>query len=104
MHPGMGLFYTKAGLSAPDGICKPFSRYADGLGRSDGVGVVVLKRLSAARAAGDRIYAVIRGGAVNQDGRSNGLTVPSRLGQEDLLRLAFGDAQVEPQHSNGGAR
>lgn len=97
MHPGMGLFYTKAGLSAPDGVCKPFSRNADGLGRSDGVGVVVLKLLSQALADGDRIHAVLRGGAVNQDGRSNGLTAPSRLAQEDLLRRAFANAQVQPQ-------
>lgn len=97
MLPGMNLFYTKAGLSASDGTCKPFSKHADGLGRSEGVGVVVLKLLSEAQASGDRIYAIIRGGAVNQDGRSNGLTAPSRWGQEDVLRLAFRAADVEPQ-------
>lgn len=89
LDPALNVFYAKAGLSAPDGRCKTFSASADGIGRAEGAGVVVLKRLSDALSDGDPVYAVIRGGAVNHDGRSNGLTQPNRWAQEQLLRRAF---------------
>ncbi|ATB33307.1 hybrid non-ribosomal peptide synthase/polyketide synthase [Melittangium boletus DSM 14713] len=82
-------------LSA-DGRCKTFDESADGYGRGEGAGVVVLKRLRDAERDGDRVIAVIRGSAVNHDGRSSGLTVPNGVAQESVLRAALRDAGVEP--------
>ncbi|WP_086831225.1 type I polyketide synthase [Streptomyces sp. NRRL B-24572] len=96
LSPTLGLVYRQLGLAAPDGRCKPFSREADGIGRADGVGVVVLRRLEDALADGSRIYAVIRGSAVNQDGRSNGVTAPSRWSQQKVLEAAYRRAGVSP--------
>lgn len=95
VNPGMNIFYTQAGLSAPDGICKPFSANANGIGRSDGIGVVVLKRLADAIRDQDPVYAVIQGGAINQDGRSNGVTAPNRWAQEALIRKAQTHAGIK---------
>ncbi len=88
--------FAEAGFLAPDGHCKSFDARADGYVRSEGVGVVVLKPISQALADGDPVYALIRGGAVNQDGRSNGLTAPSRQAQERVLRDAYRNAGVSP--------
>ncbi|MDO0931746.1 beta-ketoacyl synthase N-terminal-like domain-containing protein [Streptomyces sp. DG2A-72] len=96
LTPALGLFYERAGLAAPDGRCKPFSAGANGIGRGEGVGAVVLRRLEDALADGDHVYAVIRGTAVNQDGRSNGLTAPSRWSQQEVMAAAFRRAGVEP--------
>ncbi|MFC8570928.1 type I polyketide synthase [Streptomyces sp. NPDC057245] len=96
LTPALGIFYTQAGLSAPDGRCKPFSAGADGIGRGEGVGAVVLRRLEDAVADGQPVYAVIRGTAVNQDGRSNGITAPNRWSQEEVLSAAYRRAGVEP--------
>ncbi|GAA3910457.1 type I polyketide synthase [Streptomyces lacrimifluminis] len=96
LTPALGIFYTQAGLSAPDGRCKPFSADADGIGRGEGVGAVVLRRLEDAIADGQPVYAVIRGTAVNQDGRSNGITAPNRWSQQDVLAAAYRRAGVEP--------
>lgn len=90
------IWYTKAGLMAADGRCKTFDARADGLVRGEGAGVLVLKPLSQAQADGDPIYAVIKGTAVNQDGRSNGLTAPSRWSQEAVIREAYHRAGVSP--------
>ncbi|MCP3063711.1 SDR family NAD(P)-dependent oxidoreductase [Myxococcus sp. K38C18041901] len=84
------------GALAPDGRCKTFDARANGYGRGEGAGVVVLKPLSRALADGDSIYCVIRGGAVNNDGASNGLTAPSPKAQEQLLRAAYGTSGVDP--------
>ncbi|WP_330301262.1 non-ribosomal peptide synthetase/type I polyketide synthase [Streptomyces sp. NBC_00503] len=86
----------KANMLAPDGHCKTFDSRADGYVRSEGCGVVVLKRLSDAQAAGDRVLGVIRGSAVNQDGRSGGITVPNAAAQQDVIRAALASARVEP--------
>jgi acyl transferase domain-containing protein/acyl carrier protein len=83
-------------MLADDGRCKTFDSRADGFGRGEGCGVVVLKRFSHARRDGDRILAVIRGSAINQDGRTNGLTAPSGLAQQRLLRRALEEAKVSP--------
>ena len=88
LTPALNVFYTKAGLAAPDGRCKPFSGKADGIGRGEGVAVVVLRRLEDAVAAGLPIYAVIKGSAVNSDGRSNGITAPNRWAQQQVTATA----------------
>ena len=96
LTPALNIFYTQAGLSAPDGRCKPFSAHADGIGRGEGVAVLVLRRLDDAVAAGLPIYAVIEGGAVNSDGRSNGITAPNRWAQKQVVTDAYRDAGVVP--------
>lgn len=96
LSPEGTIWYAKAGLLARDGRCKTFDSRADGLVRGEGAGVVVLKLLSRALADGDPIHAVIKGGAVNQDGRSNGLTAPNRWAQESLIREACAQARVSP--------
>ena len=83
-------------MMAPDGACKTFDAAADGFVRSEGCAVITLKRLSDARAAGDPILAVIRGSAVNSDGRSSGLTVPNGPAQEMVLKKALASAVLKP--------
>ncbi|MEV0466833.1 aminotransferase class I/II-fold pyridoxal phosphate-dependent enzyme [Nocardia tengchongensis] len=92
--PALNVFYTQAGLSAPDGRCKPFSGNADGIGRGEGVAVLVLRRLADAQAAGLPIYALIAGSAVNNDGRSNGITAPNRWAQQQVVAEAYRRAGV----------
>ncbi|MFD6354956.1 type I polyketide synthase [Nocardia tengchongensis] len=92
--PALNVFYTQAGLSAPDGRCKPFSGKADGIGRGEGVAVLVLRRLADAQAAGLPIYALIAGSAVNNDGRSNGITAPNRWAQQQVVAEAYRRAGV----------
>ena len=87
---------TDAHMLAPDGCCKTFDAAANGFVRSEGCGVVVLKRLTQAQADGDPILAVIRGAVINQDGRSSGLTAPSGAAQRALLKQALTEAKVEP--------
>lgn len=81
---------------SPDGRCKAFDASADGYARGEGCGGIVLQRLSDARASGARIHAVIRGSAVNHDGRSNGLTAPNGAAQEAVIRTALANAGVQP--------
>ncbi|MEM9135793.1 MAG: polyketide synthase, partial [Cyanobacteria bacterium P01_F01_bin.42] len=83
-EPMVGFCKLKA--LAPDGRCKTFDASADGYGRGEGCGMVVLKRLSDAQAAGDQILVVVRGSAVNHDGVSNGLTAPNGQAQEAVIR------------------
>jgi len=96
LSPVATIKTARAGMLASDGRCKTFDAAADGYVRSEGCGLVVLKRLSDALAAGDSVLAVIRGTAVNQDGRSGGLTVPSGSAQQSLIRHALADAHLEP--------
>jgi phthiocerol/phenolphthiocerol synthesis type-I polyketide synthase C len=96
LAPWITVNFSKAGFMAPDGRCKTFDAKANGYVRSEGGGLVVLKPLAQALADGDPVYAVIRGTAVNQDGRSQGLTAPNGQAQEAVLREAYRAAGVSP--------
>ncbi|QWF78052.1 type I polyketide synthase [Amycolatopsis sp. CA-230715] len=96
LGPGVTTSFDEMGISSADGRCKPFSHDADGIARAEGAGMVVLKRLSDAVEAGDRVLAVVRGTAANSDGRSNGLTAPNPDAQEELLRTACRQAGIAP--------
>lgn len=96
LHLDHSLGFTWANMLAPDGRCKFGDARADGFVRSEGVGLVVLKPLSLALAESDPIYAVIRGSAVNHDGRTSPLMQPSRQGQQAVLRQAYHNAGVCP--------
>ena len=96
LAPVNSLLMSKAGLLSPDGRCKSFSAEANGFGRGEGCGVVVLKRLSDAEKDGDRILAVVRGGAVVHNGFSGGITSPSSKAQSRVIDAALKDARVAP--------
>ena len=87
---------ANAGMLSPDGRCKTFDASANGYVRGEGCGIVVLKRLGEAEADGDRIWAVVRGSALNQDGASQGLTVPSAAAQQSVIEDALRRARVAP--------
>lgn len=91
------ILFSKSKALSPDGRCKTFDASADGYGRGEGCGVVVLKRLSDAINDHDNILAVIRGSAANHDGRSNGLTAPNGSAQENVIRQAVINAKVKPE-------
>ena len=94
--PGLTRVLDVAGATAPDGRCKTFDACADGYGRGEGAGVVVLKRLADAVHDGDHVYAVVRGGAVAQDGWTVGIMSPNGDAQADMFRRACEAAGVEP--------
>lgn len=94
--PFVSTAFGELGVISPSGAIHAFSDDADGFVRADGAGVVVLKRLADAEAAGDEILAVIKGSATNSDGHSNGLTAPNPEAQIDVLRRAYADAGIDP--------
>jgi acyl transferase domain-containing protein/NADPH:quinone reductase-like Zn-dependent oxidoreductase/NAD(P)-dependent dehydrogenase (short-subunit alcohol dehydrogenase family)/acyl carrier protein len=95
--PETTMGFTKLGAMSPDGRCRAFDARGNGYVRSEGAGVVVLKRLTDALRDGDPIYAVVCGSAVNNDGASNGLTAPNPAAQQALLRDACRDAGISPR-------
>ncbi|WP_231750968.1 type I polyketide synthase, partial [Mycobacterium sp. NAZ190054] len=96
LSPENNIACSRWGMLAPDGKCKTFDAAADGYVRSEGAGVVVLKRLSDAQRDGDRVLAVVRGSAVNQDGASSGQTVPNGPAQQELMRRALQSSRLDP--------
>ncbi|MFS8200186.1 thioester reductase domain-containing protein [Streptomyces sp. CWNU-52B] len=90
------VLMSKFGALSPDGRCKTFDASADGYVRGEGAGIVVLKRLSEAQRDGDTVLALVRGSAVNHDGRSSGLTVPNPAAQQQVVRAALEQAGIDP--------
>jgi acyl transferase domain-containing protein len=97
LRPDGMVVASKAGMLSTAGVCRTFDAAADGIVRAEGCGVLVLKPLEAAVAGGDPVLAVVRGSAINQDGRSSGITVPNGLAQEALIRDALRDAGLQPR-------
>lgn len=97
LSPIGNIALSKLKALSPDGRCKTFDESANGYVRSEGAGCIILKPLAQALADHDPIYAVIRGSAINHDGRSKGLTVPYGPAQEALIRQALQQAQVQPK-------
>ncbi|MCP3137629.1 type I polyketide synthase [Pyxidicoccus xibeiensis] len=97
LAPESMVMLSRLGALSPDGRCKSFDIRANGFARGEGCGVVVLKRLPDALAAEDRIFAVIRGSAVNHDGRSTGLAAPNAQAQKAVITEALSNAGVRPE-------
>ncbi|MEV6796038.1 type I polyketide synthase [Streptomyces sp. NPDC051320] len=95
-HPRVFVTFSHANMLAPDAQCKTFDEAADGYVRAEGCGVLVLKRLSAAKRDGDTVLGLVRGSAVGQDGDSAGLTVPNGIAQEGVIRSALANARLKP--------
>ncbi len=98
LHPVSSLALSKARMLSPDGRCKTFDALADGYGRGEGCGIVALKRLSDTKKDHDKIWAMVRGSAVNHDGRSSGLTVPNGPAQQAVIRAALTHAGINPDN------
>ncbi len=95
--PEAHISFNKAGMLSEDGRCKTFSAQANGYVRGEGVGMLILKKLTAAEEVGDHIYGVIRSSAENHGGRANSLTAPNPKAQAELLKTAYRKAGIDPR-------
>jgi 3-oxoacyl-(acyl-carrier-protein) synthase/acyl carrier protein len=100
LAPTLSISLAKAGALSPTGQCRSFDADADGYVRGEGAGFVVLKDLDKAAADGDRIYAVIRGTAVRQGGRRNGITAPGGWGEEAVIKAAWDASGISPSRAD----
>lgn len=96
IQPNSNITLSKAKMLSPESRCKTFSKDADGYARSEGCGIIVLKRLSSALKDKDKILALIKGSAINSDGKSGGFTVPNGTAQEEVIRHALARAKLSP--------
>lgn len=97
LSPELNITFSHARMMSPTGRCRTFDADADGYVRGEGCGVVVLKRLADAQRDGDNILAIVRGAAVNHDGRSNGITAPNSQAQQRVIQRALQDAELSPE-------
>ncbi len=97
LSPELTITFSQAQMMGPGGRCRTFDAGADGYVRGEGIGIIVLKRLSDAKRDKDHILSIIRGSAVNQDGKSNGITAPNSLAQQKVIRQAMKNAGVKPE-------
>ncbi|MEQ2015889.1 aminotransferase class III-fold pyridoxal phosphate-dependent enzyme [Photorhabdus bodei] len=98
LTPHLQTVFTQAHMLAPDGRCKTFDARADGYVRGEGCGIVILKPLAQALTDGDRVYATLVASAINQDGRSNGITAPNGLSQQAVIARAQAEAGINSNH------
>ena len=96
LNPDLNIAFSQARMLSPDGKCKSFDAEANGYGRGEGCGLVLLESLPKAMVKEHKIYGVIRGGAINQDGRTNGLTAPNGPSQIKVIQAALSKAKVDP--------
>ena len=95
--PEVSINFSQAKMLSPDGLCKTFDESANGFVRSEGCGIVILKRLSDAIADKDNIQAILLGSAVNQDGRTSSITTPNSLSQQAVIQQALENSKIEPE-------
>ena len=96
LHPYMHIGFSKLQAISPDGRCKTFDGSANGYVRGEGCAMIVLKRLEDAQRDGDRILGIIKGSAINQDGKTNGLAAPNGKAQQAVIQEALADAKLSP--------
>lgn len=97
LRPDYPIAMSKGHFLAADGRCKTFDARADGYGRGEGAAVVIVKPLAQAQREGDRIFALVHGTGINQDGRTPGITLPNREAQETLMRNVYAKSGIDPQ-------
>jgi myxalamid-type polyketide synthase MxaB len=100
LSPETSIAFSKARMLSPTGRCRPFDADANGYVRGEGAGVLVLKRLSDATRDGDNVLAVIRGTAINQDGRTSGITAPNAISQQACIRAAVANSGLSVEEIN----
>ncbi|KAK2809395.1 Type I Iterative PKS [Emmonsiellopsis sp. PD_5] len=99
LHPDQNVIMSSGGMLNPDGKCYMFDSRGTGYGRGEGVATVIVKRLKDALQDGDTVHAVIRNSGGNQDGRTNGVTLPNPDAQEALIRRVYADARLDPHET-----